>query len=45
MEFREIDRTEFFDVVAARRKIKAAQMPLIEELEGTLNWGIPKEVQ
>jgi predicted NUDIX family NTP pyrophosphohydrolase len=36
MEFPEIDRAEFFDVAAARRKIKAAQMALIEELEGIL---------
>ena len=31
MEFPEIDRAEFFDVTAARRKIKAAQMALVEE--------------
>ena len=33
MEFPEMDRAEFFDVAAARRKIKAAQMPLVEECE------------
>jgi predicted NUDIX family NTP pyrophosphohydrolase len=33
MAFPEIDRVEFFDVVAARRKIKAGQAGLIEELE------------
>jgi predicted NUDIX family NTP pyrophosphohydrolase len=33
MEFPEIDRAEFFDLAAARRKLKAAQMALIEELE------------
>jgi len=32
-EFPEIDRAEFSDVAAARRKIKSAQMALIEELE------------
>lgn len=37
-EFPEIDRAEFFDVAAARRKIKAAQMPLIEELEELLGF-------
>jgi predicted NUDIX family NTP pyrophosphohydrolase len=37
MEFPEMDRAEFFDVAAARRKIKAAQMPMIEELEGIVN--------
>ena len=36
MEFPEIDRAEFFDVAAARRKIKAAQAALIEEVEGFL---------
>jgi predicted NUDIX family NTP pyrophosphohydrolase len=34
MEFPEIDRAEFFDAVLAKRKIKAAQGALIEELEG-----------
>jgi len=33
MEFPEMDRAEFFDVAAARRKIKAAQMPLVEECD------------
>lgn len=31
MEFFEMDRAEFFDVAAAGQKIKAAQMPLVEE--------------
>lgn len=34
IEFPEIDRAEFFDVAAARQKIKAGQEALIEELEG-----------
>ncbi len=33
MEFPEIDRIDFFDVDAAGRKIKAAQMPLIAECQ------------
>lgn len=33
MEFPEMDRAEFFDVAAAGQKIKAAQMPLVEECE------------
>jgi|ERR1043165_6417765 predicted NUDIX family NTP pyrophosphohydrolase len=33
MEFPEIDRAEFFDAATAKRKIKAAQAALIEELE------------
>jgi predicted NUDIX family NTP pyrophosphohydrolase len=33
MEFSEIDRADFFDVAAARRKIKAGQEALIEELQ------------
>ena len=33
MEFPEIDRTDFFDVATASLKIKAAQMPLVEECE------------
>jgi predicted NUDIX family NTP pyrophosphohydrolase len=37
MEFPEIDRADFFDVAAARRKIKAAQEALIEELEGIVD--------
>lgn len=31
MEFPEIDRVDFFDLSTASRKIKAAQMPLVEE--------------
>lgn len=31
-EFPEIDRAEFFDVAEAKRKINAAQVPLIDEL-------------
>jgi predicted NUDIX family NTP pyrophosphohydrolase len=33
VEFPEIDRAEFFGVPAAKQKLKAAQIPLIEELE------------
>jgi predicted NUDIX family NTP pyrophosphohydrolase len=33
MDFPEIDRAEFFDVAVASRKIKAAQTPLIAELQ------------
>lgn len=33
MEFPEMDRADFFDVAAAGRRIKAAQMPLVEECE------------
>lgn len=33
MEIPEIDRADFFDVTAARRKIKAGQRGLINELE------------
>ena len=33
MAFPEIDRAEFFDVAAARRKIKAGQEALIEQLQ------------
>ena len=36
MQFFEIDRADFFDVAAAKRKIKAAQAALIEELEGII---------
>jgi len=32
-EFPEIDRADFFDVAAAKRKIKAGQEALIEELQ------------
>ncbi len=35
-EFPEIDRAEFFDLPAAKRKIKAAQWGLIAELETVL---------
>jgi predicted NUDIX family NTP pyrophosphohydrolase len=34
VEFPEVDRTDFFDVAAAKRKIKDAQGALIDELEG-----------
>jgi predicted NUDIX family NTP pyrophosphohydrolase len=34
MDFPEIDRAEFYDVAVACRKIKAAQTPLIDELQG-----------
>jgi predicted NUDIX family NTP pyrophosphohydrolase len=33
VEFPEVDRTRFFVVAEAKRKIKEAQIPLIEELE------------
>lgn len=33
MEFPEIDRADFFDIAEASRKIKAAQMALVEECE------------
>lgn len=33
MEFPEMDRAEFFDVATAGQKIKAAQMPLVNECE------------
>ena len=32
MEFAEIDRGDFFDLATARKKIKAAQAPLLDEL-------------
>jgi predicted NUDIX family NTP pyrophosphohydrolase len=35
-EFPEIDRAEFFDVSVAKRKVKAAQDSLIDELEQVL---------
>jgi predicted NUDIX family NTP pyrophosphohydrolase len=35
-EFPEIDRAEFFDLVTARKKIKAGQEALIDELEVVL---------
>jgi predicted NUDIX family NTP pyrophosphohydrolase len=37
MEFPEIDRADFFDVAAARRKIKSGQEVLIEELQGIVD--------
>ena len=37
MEFPEIDRAEFFDLATARRKVKAAQVGLIDELEMILS--------
>jgi predicted NUDIX family NTP pyrophosphohydrolase len=37
MQFPEIDRAEFFDLDTARRKIKSAQVGLIDELETILN--------
>lgn len=33
-EFPEIDRADFFDLATAKRKINAAQVALIDELEG-----------
>jgi predicted NUDIX family NTP pyrophosphohydrolase len=36
-QFPEIDRAEFFDLETARRKVKAAQAGLIDELEMILN--------
>lgn len=36
MEFPEIDRADFFNVAVARRKVKAAQVPLIDELEAAM---------
>ena len=35
-QFPEIDRAEFFDLETARRKVKAAQVGLIDELETIL---------
>jgi len=37
VEFPEIDRAEFFDLDTARRKISAAQVSLINELEAIIN--------
>jgi predicted NUDIX family NTP pyrophosphohydrolase len=37
MEFPEIDRTDFFGVASAKRKIKTGQKALIEELEEFIN--------
>ena len=36
-EFPEIDRAEWFDLATARKKIKAGQEALIDELEGMLH--------
>jgi predicted NUDIX family NTP pyrophosphohydrolase len=36
MEIPEIDRVEFFDLGAAKKKIKAGQEGLIEEVESKL---------
>lgn len=36
-QFPEIDRAEFFDLATARRKVKAAQAGLIDEVEMILN--------
>jgi predicted NUDIX family NTP pyrophosphohydrolase len=37
MELPEIDRADFFDVAVTRRKIKAAQAGLIDELESMVD--------
>ena len=37
MAFPEMDRADFFDVAAAKAKIKAAQRPLIDELAAIVN--------
>lgn len=42
MEFPEIDRADFFDMAAAKRKINPGQFALIEELEKTVNGAIPE---
>ena len=39
MEFPEIDRVKFFDLVTARKKIKAGQEALLEDLEMILKKG------
>ena len=39
VEFPEIDRAEFFEVVAARRKINPAQVAFIDELEEIVKRG------
>jgi predicted NUDIX family NTP pyrophosphohydrolase len=36
VQFPEVDRAEFFDLAVARKKIKSAQTPLIDELEALL---------
>lgn len=38
-EFPEVDRAEFFALEEARRRIKPAQIPLLEELERQLRRG------
>ena len=44
MEFPEIDRADFFDVAAAKRKIKAGQEALIEEIERILSiWQVEQQ--
>jgi predicted NUDIX family NTP pyrophosphohydrolase len=35
--FPEVDRADFFDLAAARRKINPAQVALLDELEGLVN--------
>ena len=40
VEFPEIDRAEFFDLEVARRKINAAQVSLIDELERLVSDGL-----
>lgn len=37
IQFPEVDRAEFFDLDTVRKKIKAAQAPLLDELEELLN--------
>jgi predicted NUDIX family NTP pyrophosphohydrolase len=37
VSFPEVDRADFFDLTMARKKIKAAQAPLIDELVAHLN--------
>src|SRR5262249_46225432 len=41
-DFPEIDRAEFFDVAVASRKIKVAQAPLIDELQGVVERKQPR---
>ena len=40
VEFPEIDRAEFFNVTGARRKINAAQITLLDQVEGLLKSSI-----
>ncbi len=42
--FPEIDRADFFDVTAAKRKVKAAQVALIVELEAAVSGGTGSQV-